>query len=313
MTLLKEAIPAPIIVFPYNRPCHFGKTIAALKANALSNDSDLYIYSDAPKNSAVEGEVLRVREMCRNISGFRSVTVTEREHNLGPCESFRQGITEAFSKYDAAIIFDDDTICSPHTLSFLNTCLTRYRLMTDVFSITAWCPPHSLFRIPETYPFDIFFMPRNGSWGWAIWKDRWDKIDWELADYEEFSQNKILVKEFARYGEDLPHILKMQYCGEIDTWDIQICYTQFKSRTVTIYPTLSYTKNIGLDGSGTHFKSDTSRFATTLLPTKKNRGSTLPRLFFCRRCHADCFSESIRFTTILATLHKQGSSNDIWA
>ncbi|MDP3443941.1 MAG: hypothetical protein Q8T08_13880, partial [Ignavibacteria bacterium] len=150
------------------------------------------------------------------------------------------------------------------TLVYFNACLDRYREMDSVFSITGWCPASSLFRIPDDYPYDVFFMPRNGSWGWAIWKDRWDKIDWDLRDYEYFAREKSLVNAFSDCGDDLPNMLKAQVDGVINTWDIQICYAQFKHRAVTVYPVKSYTANIGLDGSGTHFSGNCVKFSSKL-------------------------------------------------
>ena len=43
---------APIILFVYNRPWHTEKTLEALMANKLSNESVLYIYADGPKLNA---------------------------------------------------------------------------------------------------------------------------------------------------------------------------------------------------------------------------------------------------------------------
>ncbi|CAK7052031.1 MAG: hypothetical protein DELT_01086 [Desulfovibrio sp.] len=257
-------MPAPIIVFPYNRPEHFCRTIQSLRENDLSAVSDLYIYSDGPKDAIAAPGVASVRALCSAITGFRSVSVVEREQNLGPCESFRRGISETLLSHDSAIIFDDDTICSPQTLTYFNTCLDLYRDRPGVFSITGWCPPPTLLQITENYPYDIFFMPRNGSWGWAIWRDRWNMIDWDLHDYEQFRRQEVLVRAFAECGEDLPQMLEAQYTGSINTWDIQICYAQFKHHALTVYPVTSYTANIGLDGSGTHFKEKGSRFSSEL-------------------------------------------------
>ena len=40
---------APVCLFVFNRLEHTQKTVDALKKNILAPDSDLYIYSDAPK------------------------------------------------------------------------------------------------------------------------------------------------------------------------------------------------------------------------------------------------------------------------
>ncbi|WP_156925385.1 hypothetical protein [Nitratidesulfovibrio termitidis] len=79
-----------------------------------------------------------------------------------------------------------------------------------------------------------------------------------------FRTGKRLKYAFAACGSDLQYMLDAQRSGRINTWDIQICYAQFKQHAVTVYPVRSYTANIGLDGSGTHFKENGSRFISAL-------------------------------------------------
>lgn len=40
---------APILLFTYNRPAHTRRTVEALQRNTLAAESELFIYSDAPK------------------------------------------------------------------------------------------------------------------------------------------------------------------------------------------------------------------------------------------------------------------------
>ena len=40
---------APVILFTYNRPEHTKRTIQALAANELAEETDLYVFSDAAK------------------------------------------------------------------------------------------------------------------------------------------------------------------------------------------------------------------------------------------------------------------------
>ncbi|WP_156925384.1 glycosyltransferase family 2 protein [Nitratidesulfovibrio termitidis] len=154
-------MPAPIIVFPYNRPDHFRKTIQSLRENNLATVSDLYVCGDAPRDDAFISNVEAVRALCREIDGFRSVSVVERVKNLGPCESFRRGISETLERHDAAVIFEDDTACSSKTLSYFNACLERYRDRPAVFSITGWRPPSSLFQVSKKYPYGVFLCPET--------------------------------------------------------------------------------------------------------------------------------------------------------
>lgn len=40
---------APIVIFTYNRPWHTQQTVEALLKNEYASESDLIIFSDAPK------------------------------------------------------------------------------------------------------------------------------------------------------------------------------------------------------------------------------------------------------------------------
>src|SRR2546427_8841101 len=69
---------APIALFVYNRPDHALRTLDALLNNPKAKDSDLFVFSDGPKNDEAVPMVERVRWELRRISGFRSVSITER-------------------------------------------------------------------------------------------------------------------------------------------------------------------------------------------------------------------------------------------
>ena len=67
---MKKNEPAPIILFVYNRPRHTQQTVEALKRNELASKSELYIYSDGPKNDKAIENVAEVREYIKTIEGF---------------------------------------------------------------------------------------------------------------------------------------------------------------------------------------------------------------------------------------------------
>lgn len=70
---------APIILFVYNRPWHTQQTIEALQKNELADQSDLIIYSDAPKNDQAWSSVQEVRDYIKTVDGFKSVKIIERD------------------------------------------------------------------------------------------------------------------------------------------------------------------------------------------------------------------------------------------
>lgn len=260
---------APIITFPYNRPFHLKKAIYYLDKNKFASESELYLFCDGPRSKEDENNVMAVRTLCRKITGFKTINIIEREENLGCYKNIRFGIDEILSSYDSAIIMDDDVITSPYFLNFMNQALIRYKNEPCVFSISGWCPPSHLIKIPSQYSYDAFFMYRNGSWGWGIWADRWNKIDYDLKNINSFLEDTSLCREFSRGGEDLLNMLKEQIHGKINTWDIQLCYSQFKHGCVSLYPTVSYTTNIGTDGTGFHFSKKTKKWDNNILSSIK--------------------------------------------
>ena len=64
---------APVVIFTYNRPWHTQQTLEALQKNQLANESELFIYSDAPKNNDDVENVISVRKYIKTLDGFKKI------------------------------------------------------------------------------------------------------------------------------------------------------------------------------------------------------------------------------------------------
>lgn len=124
-------------------------------------------------------------------------------------------------------------------------------------NISAWTPPHIAQRAPVGYPYDVYAIPRFNCWGWASWRDRFQDIDWDVKDYQDFKNSPQLRKAFNAGGEDMSPMLDAQMEGKLNTWDIRADYARFKKNMVGINPVRSYALNIGM-GSGTHTTTATT-------------------------------------------------------
>ena len=159
---------APIVLFVYNRPWHTKQTIEALQKNELAKDSELFIYSDAPKNKEAEKQVKEVRDYIKTISGFKKVTIIEREKNYGLAKNIIEGVTEIVNKYGKVIVLEDDLITSPYFLRFMNEALNFYENEEKVWHISGWNYP-----IDTNGLGDAFLWRLMNCWGWATWANRW--------------------------------------------------------------------------------------------------------------------------------------------
>lgn len=248
---------APIVIFTYRRDT-VKKVIDSLLKNRLSNQTDLIIYSDGNKNQEDLKDILKVRKYLYTIEGFNSIKIIESDKNKGLANSIINGVSDVINKYEKIIVLEDDLIVSKDFIEFMNNALNFYEKNEKIYSISGYGP-----KLPclEKYNKDLYLSLRSSSWGWASWKNRWDKIDWEIKDFQEIKSSKKLQNEFNQGGNDLYKMLELQMLGKIDSWAIRWCYNQYKFNLYTVYPTLSKIINDGFqDDKGTHNNSSNDKW-----------------------------------------------------
>ena len=240
---------APILLFTYKRLDVLKRTVTALQQNVHADESNLFIFSDAAKVPDEEPLVSKVREFIKTINGFKRIHIFEANLNMGLANSIISGVTQVINEYGKVIVLEDDLITSSNFLLYMNQALEFYQNNSKVFSIAG----HTIsISVSADYAYDIYFLQRASSWGWASWKERWSEIDWDVNDFNQFKKNRKAKKEFKLGGSDLFNMLNKQMQGKIDSWAIRWCYHQFKQKSYTAYPILSKVKNIGFGKGATH-------------------------------------------------------------
>lgn len=242
----------PVVIFVYNRPDHTKQTIESLAKNFLAKETEVFIFSDAAKNEKSFKNVEKVRNYIYSLSErnlFKSVQITKSEFNKGLANSVIAGVGQIINKYNKVIVVEDDLISSKDFLQYMNDGLDYYEKDKEIWSISGYSIN---LKIPKEYKSEIYFSYRGCSWGYATWKDRWERVNWNVTDYEKFKNNRKLRKKFNRGGRDMADMIDSQMEGKIDSWAIRWCYTQSKLDMLTVYPVISRIRNIGLDGTGTH-------------------------------------------------------------
>lgn len=251
---------APICLFTYNRITETKQTIEALKKNYLALESDLFIFSDGPKNEEASCQVKAVREFIRQVSGFKTIKIIESSVNKGLANSIITGVSQVITKYGKLIVLEDDLISSPNFLNFMNQALLFYESNENIFSISGYTLDLPSLEFNES---DFYLGYRASSWGWGIWRNRWDEVLWEVEDFNRFFWNPVKHYQFLRGGSDLSLMLWKQRHGIIDSWAIRWCYHQFKNDLLTVFPSKSKIISIGFGKSATHTKK-TTRFNVKL-------------------------------------------------
>jgi hypothetical protein len=260
---------APIILFVYNRPEHTRKTVEALSANKLANESVLFIYSDAAKNEKAVEQVNAVRSYIKTVSGFKSVTIIEKEKNWGLASSIIDGVTNVVNQYGKIIVLEEDIVTSPYFLDYMNKALDLYENESRVWHINGWN-----FSIDRQGLGDVFLWRSMQCWGWATWKDKWSyfekNIDKLISTFTLYDKYRFNVNGSCSNWQQV--IANKN--GVIDTWAVFWSAAIYLNHGLCLSPTASLVENIGFDGSGVHCGA-TSAYSVNIL-TKKNID---PRVF----------------------------------
>lgn len=243
-----EPAPAPIALFVHRRPDHTRKVLESLRGNPEAVSSPLYVYSDGPRNPTEALAVQEVRDLCRDIPGFASVVLVERDTNLGLADSVITGVTEVCSRHGRVIVLEDDLVVSPFFLSYMNEALRRYAEDERVMQISG----HQFPVLPPAEG-DAVFLPMTTSWGWATWDRAWRTFDREMKGLARLEQDRTLRHRFDLEGA-YPYfnMLRAQWRGEVDSWAIRWWLTVFLAGGWALFPARTLVRNIGFDGTGRH-------------------------------------------------------------
>lgn len=243
---------APVILFTYNRPEHTRRTIEALAANELADQTELYVFSDAAKKETDQEKVKQIRQFVeQEAKGFKNVTLIARAENYGLAKNVIEGVTDIINRYGRVIVLEDDLVTNPYFLRFMNDGLDRYEKEEKVTGVTGF----SHFGDDVTFPYESYFNTLTGtSWSWATWADRWQYFDAECSDWTDMVSDAKLRKQFNYDNTyNFYKIMKDQKTGtKTNSWAIRWYWTNFRRGGYILSPTRSLVSNEGWDGSGTH-------------------------------------------------------------
>ena len=241
---MNEKELAPIILFTYNRPWHAQQVLDALQKNELSQQSELFIFSDGGTDYEDKQLVDKTREILDNTTGFKKVTVIKRPVNFGLAANVINGVSTIIEKYGKVIVLEDDLITAPSFLTFMNSALNMYEDVDEVAHIHSFC--YAGLSLPDT-----FFIKWVGSTGWATWRNSWKLLERNgeklLAEIKE----KKLSKAFDFNGKyPYTRMLKRQVEGKNNSWAIRWNASLFLNNKLSLNTGKTLIHNIGFDGSG---------------------------------------------------------------
>lgn len=239
--------PSPVLVLAYNRPLHLQKCLDSLGNNLGFSKHQVVIAIDGMKSESERQICDQVQLVATEFSRrHTNVKVIRNHRNLGLGTSVLNNIDKVLENNSSIIVIEDDLVLSSHFLNFCEFGLTNYLHDKSVVAISGFSLP--IESLDETY-----FLRGADCWGWATWKDRWDRFE---------RNGNVLLRELKKrrlqrvfdldYSYQYTNMLKRQVTGESNSWAIRWHASTFLQGGLSLFPKVSLVENRGNDGSGTN-------------------------------------------------------------
>lgn len=235
-----------IVLFAYNRPEHLKRTLHALKQNTGASDYPLFIQIDGAKDDSQIEAVNEVRQVAEEFEWVGLKSLSCAPINKGLKRSIVEGCNEVFEFHDKIIVLEDDLITSTGFLNFMADSLEFYQNREEVFGISGFAFAVES-KLPQTY-----FLPIASSWGWATWRDKWERISFDSKSlWKDLSQhNRRSEFDFGTYPYTA--MLESQVKDHGNSWAILFYTSMFLQKGLFLFPSKSLVHNIGFDETGTN-------------------------------------------------------------
>jgi len=234
-----------IIVLAYNRPSHLQRLFISLKNQNIKNIS---LYLDKPNDQL---SMLNQKEILRMINAAKfwlKCKIKKQTKHMGVSNSIKLALDNEFKIYDKIIFLEDDCIPFKFFFDYMIKCLNSFQNNNRIMSVCGYQLPF-LKRKKDTIT--NIFLKRFIPWGWATWKNRWNKYNENLRDVKKEilnSKKKIyLPREIKSYLNDKNFLNNTE-----DVWSINWSCIHYLTNSLCVYPNSSLVRNIGFDGSGIH-------------------------------------------------------------
>jgi len=215
----------------------------------------LYVAANAPQpdNKAEELKVKQTREVIENVDWDCEVIKLYRTRHLNSHTSEIGAFNWFFEHETEGIILEDDCVPDNSFFRFCDELLEKYRDDTRIGTISGTNSQFGNNRTDYSYYFSKF----GHSWGWATWKNVWDKfqntmIQWpqikKLNLLQDINSNKLFVNNWTKKFDS-------QYSNP-SSWDTQFVLTLFLNNYLNIIPAYNLVKNIGTQDSAHNMENN---------------------------------------------------------
>ena len=250
---------APVIIPTLCRFEHFKRCIESLSDCTGAEKTIVYVGLDYPlKESHWDGyrKIKNYLENCGNMH-FKKLIVEYRNRNcgFGPNGNYALLLRKILQHYDCWISTEDDNEFSPCFLEFMNKCLTKFKDVNEVTSISGY----SLEEYSRFSNEKIIFVRGCCAWGMGHWKHKeiiYNNLP--LDYYKSLLLSPAKLFKFMRKAPLAISAMSRMIINNKSWGDYKRSCYNINEGYYQIRPLRSLVRNWGFDGSGINCSSDSS-------------------------------------------------------
>lgn len=245
-----DMVETPVLFITFCRPDYARQTWDGIKA---AKPKKLYFYSNKGREEK-DGEIERnneIREYIKEIDWECELKTWFREECVDIYASLWGAIDWIFQNEPEAIILEEDCVPTLGFFDYAEKMLDRFRDEKRIWIISG---DNILNYSPKNVD---YILSRNFQiYGWASWKDRWNKIDWSIKDAEAFLESDALKCFYPirkmRNDREWRIKISIPFLRKTKCWDGIFYLNMEMNDGLCIFPRCHLVSNIGV--SGTHNK-----------------------------------------------------------
>lgn len=243
----------PVLYIAFARPEYARQSFDAIKA---VRPKKLYFYSnkgregnadEIERNNIVRSLIKEVDWECELHSWFRDESVDVYTSLFGAINWF-------FEKEEMGAIIEEDCVTSPAFYDFAQQMLVKYKDDKRIWMVSG----SNYIEGYNPHGHNYIFSHNMLIHGWASWKDRWQRVDWNNIDFFEMVNEGVFDAVFDTDKQRKYHsnrILKQQdFIKRTHCWDLIFTSTGRSLGALSVLPSHNLVKNVGLKGAHTNSK-----------------------------------------------------------
>ncbi len=207
----------------------------------------LYFYSNMARENH-ESEKRKneeIRQYIKEIEWDCDLKTFFREKHVDIYSSLFSAIDWVFDNEEQAIILEEDCVASLAFFGFCDYLLQKYKNDQRIWVISG----NNLVECYNPNDFDYFFSSFPYLYGWASWKDRWEKVDRNTLPYEKIKKYFLFNQIYINRKAVKSALNFTKLIRDTPAWDYRMQMSMKCNGGVGIIPRYNLVKNIGLYGS----------------------------------------------------------------